>query len=100
MKTIMPRLFNVGFFIGGDAIYGLFAFGHERSAAVFFGMTIVILLFFALHKLDKLFEDSPSKKLAVTEKRYTEWLLSVFLGAGFAFASNGSTLLRWANLSS
>lgn len=97
---IVSRLLDVAFFVGGDLIYGLFSFGHERSTAGFFGTTIVVLLFFVLHKLDKVFqEQAPSKKLASKQKRYTGWLLSAILGAGFAFASNGSTLLRWINLS-
>ena len=96
MKPIVSRLISVGFFIGGDLAYGLLTFGRERSPAIFFGMTLTVLLFFVLHKLDKLFEGSvASKKSVFKEKRYTGWLLSAFLGAGLAFASNGSTLLRW-----
>lgn len=96
MKKIVSGLINAVFFIGGDVAYSLFAFGHEDNPIVFFGVVIIVLLFFVIHKIDCLSsKESKDKKTTLRGKKYTNWILSAVLGASFAFFSNGSTLLRW-----
>jgi hypothetical protein len=94
MEKVKQGLINAAFFVGGDIAYSLFSF-QKRNPPIFFGIVIVALLFFALHKIDKLIDEKHSKKDASQEKNYTNWMLSAFIGAGLAFSCNGSILLRW-----
>lgn len=94
MEKFKTGLINAIFFIAGDLAYSVFSIGHQRDSATFFGVIIAILLFFILHKLDMLLADK-TKKQILNEKKYTNWILFSVLGAGLAFTSNGSILLRW-----
>ncbi|MBI2743733.1 MAG: hypothetical protein HYX48_07450 [Chlamydiales bacterium] len=96
MEKFKAGLINAGFFIAGDLTYSLVDIGHKNDSVIYFGTVLVLLLFFVLHKLDVLIEGKSGVKKAVSQqKKYTNWILCLILGSGFAFTSNGSTLLRW-----
>jgi hypothetical protein len=96
MNKFKSGLINTVFFIGGDLAYSLFTFGRVIHIYTFLGSLIIILLFFTLHKLDRLLSIGSKKGTAAQkEEKYTNWLLSAMIGATFAFSSNGSILLRW-----
>jgi hypothetical protein len=95
MNKFFAGLVCAAFFVLGDVAYALFQVQSGNTPEFFFGVIIAVLLFFVLHKLDRLLSEDRNRRIASIERTYTNWLVSAILGACFAFSSNGSILLRW-----